>query len=125
MAKERDPVCVRFGENLRRLRSLAGLSQDDLGKLLGVTFQQVQKYEKGVNNVNVITLSRLKTILGCSFADFFAGLDGDGADGKADAGGYRCREAYRLSQAVMEIRDPKVRESLIRHAQLLAGRRLR
>jgi transcriptional regulator with XRE-family HTH domain len=107
---------------MRRLRSLAGLSQAELGKRLGVTFQQVQKYESGANNVSVATLCRLRAALGCQFADFFVGLGGDAANGDAETGRHLGRVTYRLSRAVLEIRDAEVQERLIRLVQAMAGR---
>ena len=52
MARQKpDPVDVHVGANLRLFRSAKGLSQAAVGEALGVTFQQIQKYEKGVNHV--------------------------------------------------------------------------
>ena len=116
-----DPVAVRFGLNLRRLRSLAGLSQAELGRRLGISFQQVQKYERGANNVSVVTLQRLKRLLGCELDDFFAGPDGEGA---ADESGWERQQrlARRLSRAVMAIEAPDVQERLILLAQAMAAK---
>jgi transcriptional regulator with XRE-family HTH domain len=74
IGKTNDPICEQFGRNLRRLRSLAGLSRLEVGQRLGVTPQQVEKYESGQNNVSVATMCRLRIILGCEFADLLAGL---------------------------------------------------
>ena len=74
MGEGDEAICVQFGRNLRRMRSLAGLSQAEVGRRLGVSFQQVQKYESGANNVSVPTLCRLAAILGCEFTDLLAGL---------------------------------------------------
>lgn len=117
-----EAIRVRLGRNLRRLRSLAGLSLEQVGERLGVTSQQVQKYENGTNNVSVAALCRLRAILGCGFEDFFVGLDGDATGGGAEAGDFRRRPAYRLAQAVLEISNAEVQEQLIRFAQTLAGR---
>ena len=114
-----DPVAVQFGLNLRRLRSIAGLSQGDLGRLLGVTFQQVQKYERGTNNVSVPTLYRLKRVLGCDLDDFFAGQVGP--EMAADAAwNRRQRVIYRLSRAVLAIENMDMQERLILLAQAMA-----
>ncbi len=62
-----------IGANLRRIRTMAGLSQERLGELLGVTFQQVQKYEKGSNRISAPVLVELSAILSVDIQDFFAG----------------------------------------------------
>jgi transcriptional regulator with XRE-family HTH domain len=118
MVAEPDPASVQFGRNLRRLRSLTGLSQAELGRRLGVSFQQLKKYEKGANNASMPTLCRLRAILGCELAELLAGLGGIPAsdDGAAAADARRQRIARRLSRAVLAIDDPAVQLGLIRLA---------
>lgn len=65
---------------LRLRRALLGMSQSDLGKALGITFQQVQKYERGSNKVSVGNLHRLADILDVPMAFFFDGLEGGNMD---------------------------------------------
>jgi transcriptional regulator with XRE-family HTH domain len=110
MGAKTDPVGVQFGRNLRRLRSLAGISQAELGRRLGVSFQQVQKYESGANNVNVNvpTLCRLQAILGCAFADLLAGLGGEGDAAGGDAAeesGRQHQLAFGLMRAMRTCRS--------------------
>lgn len=64
----------RIGLNLRTKRLDAALSQEQLGSALGVTFQQVQKYERGVNRCPASTLYLAARAIGCPVADFYAGL---------------------------------------------------
>lgn len=64
----------RIGNNIRSARLAAGLSQTALGDKVGVTFQQVQKYEKGINRVSASTLYTLSQALAASVDSFFAGL---------------------------------------------------
>jgi transcriptional regulator with XRE-family HTH domain len=59
-----DPIDVEVGLALRRLRRNAGLSQTDLGESLGVSFQQIQKYERGSNRISASTLVKLARFLG-------------------------------------------------------------
>jgi transcriptional regulator with XRE-family HTH domain len=114
-----DPVAVRFGLNLRRLRSVAGLSQTELGRRLGITFQQVQKYENGSNNANVPTLHHLKHIFGCELNDFFVEDAGPGM--AADAASERQqRVVCRLSRAALGIEAPDVQDRLILLARAMA-----
>ncbi len=72
------PVDVYVGRRVKERRVLLGLSQDDLGKLLGLTFQQVQKYEKGWNRISASKLWELTHILGVPVSWFFEGIDEKG-----------------------------------------------
>ena len=70
---------VEVGQRIRARRMAKGMSQTELGNLLGVTFQQVQKYEKGVNRVGAGRLVRVAESLDVSVSFFFGGTDGGGA----------------------------------------------
>jgi transcriptional regulator with XRE-family HTH domain len=122
MAKTYDPICVQFGRNLWRMRSLAGLSQWELGRRLDVIYQQVQKYEKGRDRVSVATMCRVRIILNCEFADLLADLGRiPESESAADAGAQR--QARRMVRAMVAIDDAGVQEGLIRLAQLLGADR--
>lgn len=69
-----DPVDQHVGRRLRLRRALLGLSQERLGELLGVTFQQIQKYERGANRIGAGRLWRLAALLDVPVAWFFEGL---------------------------------------------------
>ena len=77
MTKRADSVDVLVGQRVRAYRLNCGMSQTVLGKKVGVTFQQIQKYERGVNRIGSGRLKRIATILGVSVAALF----GEGADG--------------------------------------------
>ena len=62
--KSPDPVDVEVGRRIRVQRMARGMSQTELGKRIGVTFQQVQKYEKGANRVGAGRLTRIATLTG-------------------------------------------------------------
>lgn len=64
-------VDVRIGATVRRFREARGLTQAGLGDGIGVTFQQIQKYERGANRVSASTLLAIAEVLGCSVADLF------------------------------------------------------
>jgi transcriptional regulator with XRE-family HTH domain len=105
-----DPICVQMGKTLRRLRCEAGWSQEQLGRQLGVTFQQVQKYESGRNQLGVVMLHRLTRIFHLDYAEFFAGVN----DGQAAARSLNAADEYatlRWSRAVQGINDQRVRRS--------------
>jgi transcriptional regulator with XRE-family HTH domain len=67
-------IDIEIGKKIRELRLTRGMSQDDLGKKIGITFQQIQKYEKGVNRVLVSRLNDLAIALGVTPESFFANL---------------------------------------------------
>lgn len=71
----KDPVDAHVGQRLRQLRHARGLSQSELGKLIGVQFQQVQKYETGYNRVAASRIYHLAKSLNVSPNYFFEGLD--------------------------------------------------
>lgn len=68
------PVDVHVGERVRRRRRAMGISQEKLGDLVGVTFQQVQKYEKGANRVSASKLFEISNVLQVPISFFFDGL---------------------------------------------------
>src|SRR5215471_19984147 len=67
------PADTRFGHRMRERRMMLGMSQTELGAALGVTFQQIQKYERGTNRVSAGTLQKLATTLRVPIAYFFDG----------------------------------------------------
>src|ERR1700689_3884660 len=71
MSKVSNIVDVYVGARLRMRRTMLGMSQSRLGELLGVTFQQVQKYEKGTNRISASRLQHTAQILGVEAAYFF------------------------------------------------------
>lgn len=68
-------VDVIIGQNLKNMRTQRGLSQSALGDQLNITFQQIQKYEKGTNRVAASTLLEMTKILGVSIESFFQGAE--------------------------------------------------
>lgn len=64
-----DPIDVAVGERLRARRRVLKLSQIDLAKQIGVTFQQVQKYERGANRISASMMARAAAALSCSAAE--------------------------------------------------------
>jgi transcriptional regulator with XRE-family HTH domain len=74
-AKNRNPVDAHVGGRVKLRRGIVGLSQTKLGDELGITFQQVQKYEKGINRVGASRLYHISQILGVPVQYFFEGLE--------------------------------------------------
>lgn len=72
------PIDGQIGKTIRERRVALGLSQAELGAALGVTFQQIQKYEKGANRISASTLLRAAQALQCSVADLYCDPDPTG-----------------------------------------------
>ena len=71
---EPNPVDIHVGNRVRMYRTLKGLSQEKLGEALGLTFQQVQKYEKGLNRIGASRLWDISQVLETPIALFYAGI---------------------------------------------------
>ena len=67
------PIDIHVGSRLRKSRRMVGISQEKLGEALGLTFQQIQKYEKGVNRIGASRLQQAADILGVPVSFFFEG----------------------------------------------------
>ena len=115
---------------MRLRRMLIGMSQERLGELLGLTFQQVQKYEKGVNRIGAGRLFEISRILGVSIDYFYEGLD-DRLSGppagfaEADASPpvmefVSSGEGLQLAIAFMKISDPKLRKRVVELVKQMA-----
>lgn len=79
-------VDQHVGRAIRELRRRQNVSQEKLAEILGLTFQQVQKYEKGSNRVSASKLFEVSQALGVGIDHFFRGVNGEGAAGVAEAG---------------------------------------
>jgi transcriptional regulator with XRE-family HTH domain len=112
-------VDAYVGERLRVCRTLAGLSQTQLGKGIGITFQQVQKYERGANRISAGALYALGRLLGVPVSYFFEGLDVPRERGAEDDQLMR-RETIELARAYYSIPE-SVRHALRRLVKSAAG----
>jgi transcriptional regulator with XRE-family HTH domain len=129
MKKAANEVDRHVGGRVRMRRMLIGMSQEKLGAALGLTFQQVQKYEKGTNRISASRLQQLSSILGVGIDYFYDGSPGhEGATaGFADgaAPGYQSEmmsaEGLKLVRAFQAIREPKIRRKLLDLAVALSG----
>jgi transcriptional regulator with XRE-family HTH domain len=102
---------------------LLGMSQERLGESMGLTFQQVQKYEKGVNRIGASRLFQISRILDVPIQFFFEEaphIDAREARGLAEADSesfilefLNSREGLELNRAFVKIADPKVRKSVV------------
>ena len=92
---------------------MAGMSQTGLAKELGITFQQVQKYEKGSNRVGASRLQKIAGVFKMPISELFSGpIGGSGSDASINAF-YSTTEGIRLTRAFMKITDADVRKSLV------------
>ncbi len=121
--KRPNPIDVHVGSRIRLRRNMVGMSQEKLGDSLGITFQQIQKYEKGTNRVGASRLQAISEILQVSVSFFFDGAPGqDGTcnGGFAEAGNanyvvdfLNSTEGLQLNRAFIKICDPKVRRRVV------------
>lgn len=84
MNKRTNDVDLAVGERLLAFRKAAGVSQETLAKAVGVTFQQIQKYEKGRNRLSASRLVMIADVLGIDAADFLRGFSGIATDEAAN-----------------------------------------
>ncbi len=102
------------GRRIRERREALGISQGRLGRDLGLTFSQVQKYEKGMNRVGAGRLYALSILLDVPVQYFFEGLDRSGHPPATDARpSIDPAEAARLQEAFGRISDPAARRALL------------
>ncbi len=129
VAGKPNPVDIYVGSRVRLRRTLLGMSQEKLGEALGLTFQQVQKYERGTNRIGASRLYDLSRVLDVPVQFFFdgfggrnhtSGTPGFGDDGKPfEAKDFSKREILELARAFDRIKDERVRKRLLELAKSL------
>jgi transcriptional regulator with XRE-family HTH domain len=110
-------VDAEVGSRIRLRRKLIGMSQDTLAKSIGVTFQQVQKYEKGTNRIGSSRMHQIAGILGTSISSLFGaenGLDGRSPEAEGPHSQLMERDAIALNKAYLKIKEPGVRIAVMR-----------
>ena len=122
------PIDIHVGSRLRKRRKMAGISQEKLGEGLGLTFQQIQKYEKGVNRIGASRLQQAADILGVPVSFFFEGGTEEPfeSDGSAPSPSYiddfvSSEDGLRLAKAFMQIPRSAVRLRIVALVEELAG----
>lgn len=106
-----EPVDIQVGANIRGLRLLRKMSQMEVAKHLGVTFQQLQKYEKGTNRVSASKLHKMATVFGVRVEALFEGTEGTEQNTVAVLAPID-REALTLARDFEAITNPNVRHSI-------------
>ena len=125
--KPPNPIDVHVGSRVRARRQVLGMSQEKLGNALGLTFQQVQKYEKGTNRVGASRLQHLARILQVSIGHFFEGAPGQlKAKGNAPSSAFvsdfvTSTEGLTLAKAFTQIKDAKVRHHIVKLVSEITG----
>jgi transcriptional regulator with XRE-family HTH domain len=130
VTKTPNPIDQHVGKRVRMRRTMLGFSQEKLGGALGLTFQQVQKYEKGTNRIGASRLQAISKILDVPPSFFF---DGAPTVGDEATSGFRdakttpyvpdfvtTAEGLQLNRAFARIRDPKVRKRIVELVAVLS-----
>jgi transcriptional regulator with XRE-family HTH domain len=130
------PVDAHVGRRLRERRTVMGISQQALAEAIGISFQQVQKYERGANRLSAGRLWRIARVLDVEVDHFFAGLPGNPAEARrhgglgqpvtpfegAPAEVLTRRETLELARAFFAIEDAGLSDPLVAIARRLAER---
>lgn len=131
--RSRDPRDLEVAKRVRALRLQRGISQTELGGILDVTFQQVQKYETGTNRISAGRLQQIAEVLDVPVTYFYAGTEGNGnghgsteakapvVNGEFDL--LQSAHAIRLVRAYSRIPDRAVRLKLLKLAECIADGR--
>jgi transcriptional regulator with XRE-family HTH domain len=132
--KAPNPIDKHVGSRVRMRRMMLSMSQEKLGDALGLTFQQVQKYEKGTNRIGASRLQQISQILQVPVAFFFEGapnvppLGGSGTEGMKEAPSpayvsdfLATSEGLALTKAFMRIKEAKLRRRIVDLVEEIAG----
>jgi transcriptional regulator with XRE-family HTH domain len=109
------------GQQMRKRREALGISQGRLGRHLGLTFSQIQKYEKGTNRIGAGRLYQIATFLGVAPSYFFTGMESGELDAAPQRQDSRREELRTLNDAFAAIRDEETRASVLALVRSLAG----
>jgi transcriptional regulator with XRE-family HTH domain len=130
--KKPNPIDIHVGSRIRLRRTMLGMSQEKLGESLGITFQQIQKYEKGTNRVGASRLQNISSILNVPVSFFFEDAPGEqsgnAVSGMAEASSSNyvvdflsSSEGLQLNRAFVKISDAKVRRKVVELVKALAA----
>jgi transcriptional regulator with XRE-family HTH domain len=122
--KAPNPIDKHVGSRVRMRRMMLGMSQEKLGNNLGLTFQQVQKYEKGTNRIGASRLQQISQILQVPVSFFFEGAPNNTTTPRIDGMSEAPSPAYvsdflatsdglALTKAFMRISDMKLRRRIV------------
>jgi len=128
MKKSTGQIDKEIGSRMRMRRMLIGMSQEKLGEMLGLTFQQVQKYEKGTNRISVGRMIDIARVLGVEIGFFFEGLTGtkkgagfaEPAQPPFVSDFMSTQEGHQLMRAFTRIKNSRARRAVVQLALNLA-----
>jgi len=132
-----NPVDKFVGEKLKQLRTMKGFTQEKLAQSVGITFQQIQKYERGTNRIGASRLFDFSKVLKVPVGSFFDGANraietafaddenakfsiAEAAASTFDADPFNNKETLDLVRAYYQIPDPQMRKKVVELAKLLA-----
>jgi transcriptional regulator with XRE-family HTH domain len=129
--KKPNPIDIHVGSRVRLRRTMLGMSQEKLGEHLGITFQQIQKYEKGANRIGASRLQEIARVLNTPVSFFFEDAPNSAVGGKqgfseAEPSDYvvdflSSSEGLQLNRAFIKIKDAKVRRKIVEMVRALAA----
>ncbi len=128
--KAPNPTDKHVGSRVRMRRMMLSMSQEKLGEALGLTFQQVQKYEKGTNRIGASRLQQISSILQVPVSFFFEGAPsiGEPIPGMSDAPSpayisdfLATSDGLALTKSFMRIKDAKLRRRIVDLVEQIAG----
>ncbi|MDR2158139.1 MAG: helix-turn-helix domain-containing protein [Holosporaceae bacterium] len=122
----RNHLDSHIGSRVKSRRSFLGISQEKLGNYLGITFQQVQKYEKGINRISASTLYDISNLLSVDLSYFIEGYNGPASLSENGAPIYETdralkKETTELLRAYHKIKDPSVRKKMLELIKTIAA----
>lgn len=128
--KAPNPIDIHVGARVRLRRMTLGMSQEKLGEHLGITFQQIQKYEKGTNRIGASRMQAIARVLSAPVALFFedapgiapvAGDQGFGNSANPVVEFLSSAEGLALNKAFLRIKDGKQRRKVVELVKAMAG----
>ena len=130
--KQPNPIDIHVGSRVRLRRMMLSMSQEKLGEALGITFQQIQKYEKGTNRIGASRLQHIARVLQVPVSFFFedapGGPGGGNVTGMSEAPQTQhvvdflsSAEGIQLNRAFVRIKNPKLRRRVIDLVRGMAG----
>jgi len=125
-----NPIDIHVGSRVRMRRMMVGMSQEKLGDALGLTFQQVQKYEKGANRIGASRLHQIASVLGVQIEFFYEGApvaEGTPVGGFSEAPNppymndfLSTSDGLQLMRCFVRVRDPRVRKRIVELVEAFA-----
>jgi transcriptional regulator with XRE-family HTH domain len=123
-----NPIDKHVGSRVRMRRMMVAMSQEKLGDALGLTFQQVQKYEKGTNRIGASRLQQISLILRVPVSFFFEGAPGPSTDGFEEGASSAyvtdflgTPDGLALVRAFTAIENPRLRRRIVELVQEIGG----